>query len=110
VSGSPIAFRGSLDRHRSLLSARTLGEREYWLTVVEYGARMPAADCDRCAATTRMDHWRFCPACGLRLGVAPRQPGVRVQAGWAALCWQCGYEHHNGRCGPDRAGALPPGR
>jgi hypothetical protein len=74
--------------------------------------RWPAAACDRCATATRMDHWRFCSACGaqLKATLRLRQPGVRVQAGWSTFCWQCGYEHHNGRCGPDREEALPPGR
>jgi hypothetical protein len=57
-----------------------------------------------------MDHWRYCPACGARLNAMPRQPGVRVQAGWSTFCWQCGYPGHSGRCGPDREGELPPAR
>ena len=37
--GSPTPFRGGWDRHRSVLSVRTLGEQGIWLIVVEYACR-----------------------------------------------------------------------
>lgn len=78
--------------------------------VRRHACGMAPANCERCRATIRMDHWRFCPDCGACLVTTPRMPGVRVQPGRSTYCWQCGHLGHSGRCGRDRQAEVPPAR